>query len=117
MRGDNQKGRKMSQSPAARKRLAGFTLIEMLVAISVGTVLAAIGVGLIHSLMRLEQFARADFRWRMDCDRLAAQFREDCHAAPGSGWRGNRPRRTQRRCVPPRQIPRGPLPRIVASFL
>jgi hypothetical protein len=52
-----------------------------MVVISVGTVMVAVAVGLIHGLLRLEHFVRDDFRWRMDCDRLAAQFREDCHAA------------------------------------
>lgn len=59
----------------------GYTLIEMIVALTIGTVIVGISVGMLHMLMRAE---------RAGCDRapqarilvrLAQQFREDVHAA------------------------------------
>ena len=65
----------------ARRR--GFTLVEMMVAISVGTVLLGLAALLIGSLMKLDRAGRARLAEESRLDRLAQVFRADVHAATG----------------------------------
>jgi prepilin-type N-terminal cleavage/methylation domain-containing protein len=63
------------------KRRAGFTLVETLAAITVGSVMLAVAVGLLHSLFRLDRAARDGFQTSSTLTRLGEQFRADVHAA------------------------------------
>ncbi len=65
--------------PAPRRR--GFSLIEMLAVLAVGSVLMAVAAGLLHTLMAIQQSGYHQFKDRRALDRLARQFREDVHAA------------------------------------
>ena len=60
-----------------------FTLIEMLVAISVGSVLMGIAVSLLLVLLGAEQSGRTHAERSESLQRLADQFRRDVHAAVG----------------------------------
>jgi prepilin-type N-terminal cleavage/methylation domain-containing protein len=62
------------------KRRRGFTLIEMLVAITVGTTLAGIAVFLLYSLMKSHNTGREHLEYRRTLNRLAEQFRGDVHS-------------------------------------
>ena len=59
----------------------GFSLIEMLVVITVGSVVVGIGVGTLHVLHRTEQTGRDRAAQARIVDRLAQQFRSDVAAA------------------------------------
>jgi prepilin-type N-terminal cleavage/methylation domain-containing protein len=59
----------------------GFTLIEMIVVITVGSVLMAVGTGILCLLLKSERLARDDFHAGTSVARLAEQFRQDAHAA------------------------------------
>jgi prepilin-type N-terminal cleavage/methylation domain-containing protein len=59
----------------------GFSLIEMLVAITVGTVIFGIAVGTLHLLLRAEHTGRDRLYQTWTLGRLAEQFRSDIHAA------------------------------------
>lgn len=60
---------------------SGFTLIEIVVAITVSTLLLGIAVVLLASLMRSEHSGREHFERGNSLDALAARFRKDVHAA------------------------------------
>jgi prepilin-type N-terminal cleavage/methylation domain-containing protein len=60
-----------------------FTLIEMIVAISVGSVLMGIAVSLLIVLLGAEQSGRTHAERSESLQRLADQFRRDVHAAAG----------------------------------
>ncbi len=62
-------------------RHRGYSLIELLTAISAGTAVMAIAVGLLGSLLDLDRHARERAQQRSALDRLADQFRRDVHAA------------------------------------
>ena len=63
------------------KRRKGFSLVEVLVAITVGSVLLAVAVGLLYSLIEVDRTSREHLRLRIAAARLADQFRRDVHAA------------------------------------
>lgn len=58
-----------------------FTLIEMLVAISIGAVLMSIAISLLMALSGAEQGGRTNVEHNKAIERLTAQFRRDVHAA------------------------------------
>ena len=60
-----------------------FTLIEMIVAISVGAVLMGIAMSLLVVLLGAERSGRAHVERSETLQRLADQFRRDVHAAVG----------------------------------
>ena len=60
-----------------------FTLIEMLFAITIGSVLMGIAVSLLIVLLGAEQSGRAHAERSASLQRLADQFRRDVHAAVG----------------------------------
>ena len=59
----------------------GFTLIEMLAAITVGSVMLGIGVGILHLLLRAEGTGRERVHKTQVLTHLAEQFRNDMGAA------------------------------------
>ncbi len=59
----------------------GFSLIEMLAALTVGSVLMGIAVSILAMLMRIERGGREQLHQDMVTARLARQFRDDVHAA------------------------------------
>jgi prepilin-type N-terminal cleavage/methylation domain-containing protein len=59
----------------------GFTLIEMVAALTVGTVIMGIGVGMVHLLLRTERTGRGRVPQSRIVARLAQQFRSDVNAA------------------------------------
>lgn len=58
-----------------------FTLVEMLVSISVGSVLMALALGMVHRTMRAESAARSHAQIERAAARLSRQFRHDIHQA------------------------------------
>ena len=73
--------------PRSKRRLLdgngrrAYTLIEILVVIAVTTTLMGIGLGILHTLIRLEGGSREEIQQRAAMGRLAVQFRRDVHAA------------------------------------
>ena len=63
------------------KRRHGYTLIEMMVVLAVGSVLSGVAVALIVALLRSESGARDHIHQSAVQSRLADQFRRDVHAA------------------------------------
>ncbi|HEV3121825.1 MAG TPA: prepilin-type N-terminal cleavage/methylation domain-containing protein [Isosphaeraceae bacterium] len=59
----------------------GVTLVELLVVISVGSVMLGLCVGMIHVVLRLDRGGRAQVSDRMARARLAQCFRADVRAA------------------------------------
>lgn len=72
--------RSVSQKSSNNAR-RGYTLIEMLVAITAGIVVMVVAAGMLNTLMRLEQQSHKRFTERAAVARLADQFRRDAHAA------------------------------------
>lgn len=66
------------------KRRSGFMLIELLVVITVGSVMMGIAVGLLYTLMQMDGKSRESTQDLSGIARLAEQFRADVHAA--SAW-------------------------------
>ncbi|MGD0516285.1 MAG: prepilin-type N-terminal cleavage/methylation domain-containing protein [Thermoguttaceae bacterium] len=62
------------------KRGRGFTLIEMLVAVTVGATLAGIAVLLLYALMKSHNSGREHLEYCQTLNRLAEQFRGDVHS-------------------------------------
>jgi prepilin-type N-terminal cleavage/methylation domain-containing protein len=62
----------------------GFTLIEMVVVITVSAVLMGIGTGILALLLRSQRLAHDDLDHGRSVARLAEQFRDDVHAATGT---------------------------------
>ena len=60
-----------------------FTLIEMVIAITVAAALTGIAVSLLIVLLRAEQSGRSHFQRNASIQRLADQWRRDLHAAVG----------------------------------
>jgi prepilin-type N-terminal cleavage/methylation domain-containing protein len=60
-----------------------FTLIEMIVAISVGATLTGIAISLLLVMFRSEENGRSQLAQAESLQRLADQFRQDVHAAVG----------------------------------
>lgn len=61
----------------------GYTLIEMVAVLSVGTVVMGVAVGLMLMLLRVERDSRMEVAERAAVNRLADQFRRDVRAADG----------------------------------
>ncbi len=59
----------------------GWTLIELVATMTVATTMFGVLFALIHGLFRLERRAREELHTRSSLARLAAQFRDDVHAA------------------------------------
>lgn len=59
----------------------GYTLMEMLVVIALGTVLLGVAVGVLHLLMRTQHSGRESVYQTETVARLAEQFRSDARAA------------------------------------
>jgi prepilin-type N-terminal cleavage/methylation domain-containing protein len=68
-----------------------FTLIEMIIAISVGAALTGIAVSLLLVLYRAEQNGRAHVAQAQSLQQLADQFRRDVHAAADVTVNGKEP--------------------------
>jgi type II secretory pathway pseudopilin PulG len=66
------------------KRAGGMTLVEIIVVLTVGTVLLGIAVGLLDALMQMEGAARQRARTTAMLAELCRQFRDDAHAASGA---------------------------------
>jgi prepilin-type N-terminal cleavage/methylation domain-containing protein len=74
----------------------GFTLIEAIAAITVGSVMLGIGVGILHLLMRAEETGRERVHKAQVFNRLAEQFRSDVGAAVRQiPTQGDRPKQWQ----------------------
>ncbi|NOZ40319.1 MAG: prepilin-type N-terminal cleavage/methylation domain-containing protein [Planctomycetes bacterium] len=58
-----------------------FTLVEMMVSISVGSVLMALALGMVHRTMRTESTANTNAKVERTAARLSRQFRHDIHQA------------------------------------
>lgn len=59
----------------------GFTLVEMLVSISAGSVLLVLATGVVHRTMRVESVVRENAAAERAALRLSRQFRHDIHQA------------------------------------
>jgi prepilin-type N-terminal cleavage/methylation domain-containing protein len=59
----------------------GFTLIEMLAALTIGSVVLGISVSMLALLLRVERLGREHVQQDGVTVRLAEQFRDDAHAA------------------------------------
>ena len=59
----------------------GFTLLEVMTAVSMSTVLLGIAVGLLAAVLQIDHGAQEQTRWAMTAGRLADQFRRDVHQA------------------------------------
>jgi len=66
-------------------RRGGFTLVEMLAAISTGVILLGLATMLIAALVKLDKAGRARLAEESHLDRLARAFRADVHAPTGLG--------------------------------
>jgi prepilin-type N-terminal cleavage/methylation domain-containing protein len=62
-------------------RRRGFTLIEMLVVISIGSTLAGIAVFMLYALLHSHNTGRDHLEYCRNLNRLEGQFRRDVHAA------------------------------------
>lgn len=63
------------------KRRKGFSLVEVLVAIAVASLMLATAVGLLYALIEMDRTSREHLRLRTAAARLADRFRRDVHAA------------------------------------
>ena len=66
---------------ADKKTRRGFTLIEVLTSMAIGSMIVGIAVGLLYLLLEMERTGRDQLRGRTTVNRLADRFREDVHAA------------------------------------
>jgi len=62
-------------------RRRGFTLIEMIVALGISSMLAGIAVLMLHALLKSHNAGREHLEYCRTINRLAEQFRGDVHAA------------------------------------
>jgi prepilin-type N-terminal cleavage/methylation domain-containing protein len=62
-------------------RRRGYTLVEMVAVLTVGSVILGIGVGMLHLLLRTERTGRQRVPQSRVVARLAQQFRSDVNAA------------------------------------
>lgn len=60
---------------------SGFSLLEMLVAMTVGTAVVAIAVTILQALFEVQRTSRDEFRLQQTLERLGEQFRDDAHRA------------------------------------
>jgi prepilin-type N-terminal cleavage/methylation domain-containing protein len=84
------KGRKM-KLPVRR----AFTLIEMIVVISVSAAMMTIAISVLLVLFRAERSGRAHVAQAESLERLADQFRRDVHASPHATLKGKTGHRWQ----------------------
>jgi len=64
-------------------RRRGYSLIEILVVITVGSVMLGVAVAMLHTLMQVQEDSREWLRYHTTLGRLGRQFRCDVHAAVG----------------------------------
>jgi prepilin-type N-terminal cleavage/methylation domain-containing protein len=72
------------EKPEFRKPLRsrrGFTLVELLVTVTILTFLLGLVAMVTHTLFRSQRSIRAEMLWRRSAARLSLKFREDAHAA------------------------------------
>ena len=62
------------------RRRPGYTLVELLVVITVTAVMLTLCAGMIHMLLKLDRSGRAASEQAADLARLARDFRSDAHA-------------------------------------
>jgi prepilin-type N-terminal cleavage/methylation domain-containing protein len=67
------------ETPTMNRR-RGFSLIEMLVVITIGATLSGIAVLMLHALLRSHNTGREHLEYARTINRLAEQFRADVHA-------------------------------------
>ncbi len=82
-----------------------FTLVEMMVSISVGSVLMALALGIVHRTMRTESTARTHAEVERTAARLSRQFRHDIHQAKSVSLDNQQSDATLLRLVLPDQQP------------
>jgi len=63
------------------KETQGFTLVELLLSMTVGSVLMALALGMVHRAMRVESTAHTHAGVERTATRLSRQFRHDIHQA------------------------------------
>lgn len=68
---------------ARRSRLPrrGYNLVELLVVISIGSMILGSVAVMLHGMYRADRGARSDLESSVNLDRFAARFRADAHAA------------------------------------
>lgn len=59
----------------------GHSLVELMICMSVGTIILMIGTGIVHRTMRLESATRQQADMQCTANRLARDFRRDAHRA------------------------------------
>lgn len=64
-------------------RRSGFTLIELTITMSAGTVMMILAIGMLHQSMTLASRAHQQMQHLRALDRLAREFRRDAHRAQG----------------------------------
>ena len=70
-----------SQDAGQRGRPRGFTIVELLIAMTLLSIIAVTGVQLLGLLLRADQSAGQQTARRMNLQRLAEDFRRDVHRA------------------------------------
>jgi len=69
----------------------GWSLIETIAAVTVGSVVFGLAVAIAHTFFRLDQNLQTERQTWASLNRLAEQFREDAHAAEAVTAPGQRP--------------------------
>ena len=83
----------MTRIPSSRQRPAGFTLVELLVAIAILAMVAVLGWRGLDGIVRARVALTADMETTRGMQLAFAQMENDCEHAAGSGyWRDNAPR-------------------------
>jgi Tfp pilus assembly protein FimT len=98
------------RSPVTRERRGGYTLVELIVVISVNSALMAVAVGLLGTLLRTEHQGQQHFERTSALVRLADQFRGDVAASRDAIVAGGDANHGNESQVPPRsQVLRLPI--------
>jgi len=77
-------------------RRCGYSLIELMVVLTVSTTVLGVAAVMLHTLMQVQKDSREQLLYHATLGRLGRQFRRDVHAADGfrppeAGSHGNRP--------------------------